>query len=167
MKTYIFLALAFVLAAVVPATPARAAAATGPRIVVPVRDIARGEVVSMADFAFVPAASTQPGTVRAMKDVVGLETRRALRTGESLRAQDFRHPIVVNKGSIVTMTYDVPGITLTASMRAIGSGGVGETVTVQNPVSFRQVGAIITGPGQVQALNSAGFDVSAQVSANP
>jgi flagellar basal body P-ring formation protein FlgA len=104
----------------------------------------------------------------AMKQIVGQETRRSLRVGESLRPQDFRHPILITKGAIVTMTYDVPGVTLTASMRAIGAGGLGETITVQNPISYRQVGAIVTGPGQVQALNSEGIDMpTTTASVNP
>jgi flagella basal body P-ring formation protein FlgA len=145
---------------------AASTARQGPRIVVPLRDIARGEVVTQADLAYVPVgAGVQPGSVLNMKQVVGLETRRALHTGESLRAQDFRHPIVVTKGSIVTMTYDVPGVQLTASMRAIAAGGVGEIITVQNPISYRVVGAVITGPGQVQAMNSAGDGIDSGLTA--
>ena len=51
------------------------------------------------------------------------------------------------------MIFEAPGITLTAAGRAMSEGGLGETVTVQNPVSFRQVSAIVTGPGQVRAQN--------------
>ena len=49
------------------------------------------------------------------------------------------------------MTFDAPGISLTATGRALSEGGVGETVTVINPVSYRQVMAVVTGPGTVRA----------------
>lgn len=163
----IFVVFAGALFAHIPACAAPAAK-SGPQVVVPVRDIARGEVIALTDLASVAVGpGVQPGTVMAMRQIVGLETRRALRAGESLRTEDFRHPIVVTKGSIVTMTYDVPGVELTAMMRAIGSGGIGETVSVQNPVSYRVVGAIVTGPGQVRAIGGAGADIGVQADAEP
>jgi flagellar basal body P-ring formation protein FlgA len=57
----------------------------------------------------------------------------------------------VAKGSTVTMTFDEPGISLTATGRALGEGGMGETIAVQNPASFRQVSCVVTGPGTVRA----------------
>ena len=103
----------------------------------------------------------------SVNDLVGMQTRRVLHAGESVRLDDVRHPILVTKGSTVTMTFEAPGITLTAAGRAMSEGGLGETVTVQNPVSFRQVSAIVTGPGQVNA-QSVGATVSARLaSAQP
>jgi hypothetical protein len=32
----------------------------------------------------------------------------------------------------------------------MSEGGLGETVTIQNPISFRQITAVVTGPGQVR-----------------
>jgi flagella basal body P-ring formation protein FlgA len=49
------------------------------------------------------------------------------------------------------MTFEAPGITLTASGRAMTEGGVGDTVTIQNPASFRQIQGVVTGPGAVRA----------------
>jgi len=39
---------------------------------------------------------------------------------------------------------------------------MGDTVTVQNPASFRQVSAIVTGPGEVRA-QSAGARITPRV----
>jgi flagellar basal body P-ring formation protein FlgA len=127
----------------------------GVRIPVPSHDIARGAVLEASDLTWRSvSASVPPGTVLSTEDVIGLETRRVLRAGESLRAQDFHAPILVTKGTSVTMVYDVPGVSLSATVRVISSGGMGETITVQNPVSFRQVGAVVIGPGLVRALNN-------------
>ena len=57
------------------------------------------------------------------------------------RADDVRRPIVVTKGQTVTMLFDAPGVELTAMGRAMSEGGVGDTVTVQNPASFRMISA--------------------------
>jgi flagellar basal body P-ring formation protein FlgA len=148
--------LVFVLCAPAPAA--------GVRLVVPTRDIVRGEVVAAADLTAATVPGSVPGgTVLSAKSAVGMEARRLLHAGESFRVSDLKSPVLVVKGSIVTMIYEVPGVTLSAAMRAISAGGMGETVTVQNPVSFRQVGAVVTGPGQVRAVDSS-LTVDPQVS---
>ena len=130
-------------------------AETGVRIVVPTHDIARGAVIASSDLAYQTVGDNiMSGTVTSFSDLVGLETRRVLHMGESVRLDDVRHPIMVTKGSTVTMTFEAPGITLTAVGRAMSEGGIGETVTVQNPVSFRQVSTVVTGAGQVRAQSS-------------
>lgn len=133
--------------------PTPAGAASVQRIVVPAHDIARGEVISAGDVTAIAVNGLIPqGTVTAAGQVVGLETRRVLRAGESLRVQDFRHPVIISKGAMVNMLFEAPGVSLSATMRAISAGGVGDIVTVQNPVSFRQVTAIVMGPGEVKAI---------------
>ena len=59
--------------------------------------------------------------------------------------------MVVTKGQTVTMQFAAPGVELTAMGRAMSEGGVGDTVTVQNPVSYRMVSAIVVAPGTVSA----------------
>ena len=138
------------------------------RIVVPAHDIARGTTITQADLAYkTTGESLQSGIVTSVNDLIGMQTRRVLHAGESVRIDDVRHPILVAKGSTVTMIYEAPGITLTAAGRAMTEGGLGETVTVQNPTSFRQISAVVTGPGQVSA-QSFGSTVSARfASAQP
>jgi len=137
------------LLALLFATPALA---DGARIVVPARDIARGETISDSDLTWQAVSPDQAASaVTAMGDLVGMQARRYLRAGEAVRADDVKKPVLVAKGSTVTMTYDVPGITLTATGKAMGEGGMGDTVTILNPVSYRQITAIVTGAGQVRA----------------
>jgi flagella basal body P-ring formation protein FlgA len=123
------------------------------RIVVPAHAIARGETITDADlvYASVPATLTQPGIVTSMNDLEGMEARRVLRPGEAVRPDDVRKPILVAKGQTVTMEFDAPGITLTAVGKATTEGGLGETVTVLNPVSYRQISCVVTGAGTVRA----------------
>jgi flagellar basal body P-ring formation protein FlgA len=124
----------------------------GVRVVVPAHDIARGTTLSEADLVFATVnGDVMNGTVTAKGDLVGMQARRMLRTGETVRLEDVRRPVLVGKGSTVTMMFEAPGIVLTASGKALSEGGLGETVTVQNPASFRQISAVVTGPGQVRA----------------
>ncbi len=140
----------------------------GVRVVVPSHDIARGATILQADVTYATVGDNiLSGTATAESDLVGMETRRVLHAGESVRLEDVRHPILVTKGSTVTMTFEAPGIVLTAAGRAMSEGGMGETVTVQNPASFRQVGAIVTGPGQVRARGAGAVLSSHLASAQP
>ena len=129
---------------------------TGMRVVVPNRDIARGETISESDLVYgtIPSTNVFSGVVTSMDSLKGMEARRMLRAGEIVRSDDVRHPVVIAKGTIVTMTFLAPGVMLTASGRAMNEGGVGDTITVQNPASFRQISAIVTGPGAVRAASS-------------
>jgi flagella basal body P-ring formation protein FlgA len=127
------------------------------RVVVPVRDIARGEVLASSDLTFGTATGTalMSGTVTSLDAATGMEARRVLRAGETLSAADLRRPVVVNKGQTVTMIFEAPGVELTAMGRAISEGGIGDTVTVQNPASFRMINAVVTGAGTVRATGPA------------
>jgi flagella basal body P-ring formation protein FlgA len=149
------LRLAIFISALVLAYPAFAESRM--RVVVPNRDIARGETIGEADLVYgtIEANTVFSGIATSADQLKGMEARRLLHAGEVVRTDDVRHPVVVTKGAIVTMTFEAPGIVLTASGRALSEGGVGDTVTVQNPASFRQISAVVTGPGTVRTLNSA------------
>jgi flagella basal body P-ring formation protein FlgA len=128
---------------------------TSVRIVVPAHDIMRGDVIGESDltYADVPGAGLASTTVTKFDVLKGMQTRRMLRAGESLRPDDVRHPVVVTKGQTVTMQFSAPGVELTAMGRAMSEGGVGDTVTVQNPVSFRMINATVIGAGTVRAAD--------------
>ena len=135
---------------------ASAAVAQAPatlRIVVPTRDINRGEVIGETDLTYADITGTalSPSTATKFETLTGMQTRRLLRAGDAVRAEDVRRPVVVTKGQTVTMTFQAPGVQLSAMGRAMSEGGVGDTVTVQNPASFRMVTATITGAGTVRA----------------
>lgn len=123
------------------------------RIVVPVHDIQRGETIGDSDLTFLNVSTDRPlaGVVVSVAELNGKEARRFLQAGEAVRGDDVRQPVLVAKGSTVTMIFNAPGITLTATGRATTEGGMGETVTIVNPVSFRQITEIVTGAGTVRA----------------
>ena len=127
--------------------------AEGVRIVMPVHDIARGDVIADSDLTYGTAeqGAMFGNVVTSMNQLDGMQTRRVLRAGEAVRADDVRKPVLVTKGSTVTMTFSAPGVQLSATGKAMSEGGLGETVVVLNPVSYRQVSATVIGAGQVRA----------------
>ena len=131
---------------------------TGPafadiRIVVPAHDIARGDVIADSDLTFgnFTGPALMSGTVTNIDALKGMEARRMLRAGQAVSATDVRHPVLVTRGQTITMTFEAPGVDLTAMGRALSEGGIGDSVTVQNPASFRMITAVVTGPGTVRA----------------
>jgi flagella basal body P-ring formation protein FlgA len=135
------------------ATPAQTA-----RIVVPAHDIQRGDIIGESDltYAEVPEGAMAATTVTKFESLTGLQARRMLRAGQGVRPDDVRRPVVVSKGQTVTMTFTAPGVELTAMGRAMSEGGIGDTVTIQNPASFRMVSATVTGAGTVRATGPMG-----------
>src|SRR5581483_8362742 len=99
----------------------------------------------------VAADAGNSGAITSITALSGMEARRFLHAGEPVRPDDVRRPILVTKGSTVTMTFEAPGIVLTAVGRAMSEGGMGESVVVLNPASYRQITGVVTGPGQVRA----------------
>jgi len=123
------------------------------RIVVPAHDIARGDTISENDltYATVDGAALMSGIPTKIDEVKGMQTRRTLAAGQPFRSDDVRRPIVITKGQTVTMQFIVPGVELTAMGRAMSEGGVGDTVTIQNPVSYRMISGTVVAPGTVRA----------------
>ena len=144
------------LFAIMPVLATGSAFAGTVRIVVPAHDIARGETIGEGDLTFstVDGSALMSGVPTRIDEVKGMQTRRMLAAGQPFRADDVRRPIVITKGQTVTMQFIVPGVELTAMGRAMSEGGVGDTVTIQNPVSYRMISAIVIAPGTVRATGA-------------
>ena len=123
------------------------------RVVVPAHDITRGDTIGEGDltYATVDGAALMSGVPTKIDEVKGLQARRTLVAGQPFRGDDVRRPIVITKGQTVTMQFIVPGVELTAMGRAMSEGGVGDTVTIQNPASYRMISGIVIAPGTVRA----------------
>lgn len=150
-KTLFLIGLLVVVPAMMLAASSAFAATV--RVVVPAHDIARGEVIGESDltYATVDGNALMANVPTRMNEVVGLQTRRVLSTGQTFRSDDLRRPIVVMKGQTITMQFNAPGVELSAMGRAMSEGGVGDTVTIQNPASYRMISGIVVAPGTVRA----------------
>ena len=76
--------------------------------------------------------------------LVGMTPARGLKAGRAIKLGEVRAPLLVTKGALVTMTVNAPGLTLTATGRALDDGAEGEFVRVLNIQSKRTVeGAVL------------------------
>jgi flagella basal body P-ring formation protein FlgA len=81
--------------------------------------------------------------------VIGMALKRPLRPGQVLRQADLMKPELVTRNEMVTLVYQVPGISLTFRGRALESGAEGDVVSVANLQSKRTIHGTVTGQGLV------------------
>ena len=115
------------------------------------RPLASGEVVRAADVTIVrrPKAEFAANIMTNVEQAVGLAARRPMRQGDVLRQTDLAKAEVIARNDNVTITFQVPGITLTMRGKALEGGSQGDTINVLNVQSKRPVQGKIAGPGHV------------------
>ncbi len=113
--------------------------------------IQRGEIVRDHDLEFIPYPQTKIGrTVLLDKErIVGRQARRLLSPGKPVRAGDIRPPVVVEKGTIVTIVVETRRMQITARGKALDDGAQGETVRVLNIRSRQTVEGTVVGRNRV------------------
>lgn len=122
-------------------------------IAVLARNVERGDIIRASDIVVErrPRAELQAdGATQAQ--VLGMAAKRAMRSGQALRATDFAKAEIVQRDQAVTIVVRMPGIHLTMRGKAVDAGAEGDTVNVMNLQSKRVVQGTVIGPGQVLAL---------------
>jgi flagellar basal body P-ring formation protein FlgA len=146
------------------ATPAKAANVARPanpapqiggdaqeaEILILVRDVARGQRITDADIDWAPASSARAArnSVADIDLALGMETKRSLKAGQPLQANDIRQPALIRKGEPVKLIYASPGLKLTVDGQAQADAGKGESVRVLNTFSKRTIDAVAAAEGE-------------------
>ena len=115
------------------------------------RRVLAGEVIRERDVKLIAMRGDrlQRDTIQDSGALIGKSPRRGLRAGVPVRVSDVRLPVLVPRRSLVTITYRVRSMTLTARGRALEDGGAGDTVRVANIQSNTVVQAVVTGVNRV------------------
>jgi len=108
-------------------------------VVVPVRDIARHEIITEADLAVEQRqGKTVPSNLASLEDLIGKRATRLLPAGQYLTVSAAEVPPVVERGDYVTLLVTVGSIQVTTLGQVRQAGGIGEIVAVEN-VSSRTI----------------------------
>jgi flagella basal body P-ring formation protein FlgA len=120
-------------------------------VVVVARAVERGAVIRDSDIDIErrPRAEVGRDTIRDRDRVVGLAARDNLQPGRALRSIDLTRPEIVQRNELVTLTYEMPGITLTVRGKALEGGAEGDVVSVSNEQSKRVLQGVVVAPGRV------------------
>ena len=115
------------------------------------RSLNRGETAQAGDFVVERRVRDGlPSDAQAeAQTLAGRVARRALQVGTVVRTGDLARPEIVARGEVVTIVYEVPGMTLTMRGRATDGGAQGDTIAVVNPQSKKTLQAQVVGPGKV------------------
>ncbi len=115
------------------------------------RPLAAGEIVRATDITIVrrPKSEFIANIINSADQAIGLAARRAMRPGDLLRQTDLSKPETIARNDNVSITYQVPGITLTLRGKALEGGSIGDSINVLNVLSKRTVQGTIAGPGHV------------------
>ncbi len=70
--------------------------------------------------------------------IVGLEAKRALKSGKLIADRDVGAVIIINKGKVVTSVYKSKGMQITAKAEALESGAFGQRIELMNVKSGKK-----------------------------
>ena len=115
------------------------------------RRVPRGGVITADDIDWVrlPATQVRRNIIVDEDRLIGKTPRRGLRAGQPIRNGDVRAPVVVAKGSLVTMILKTRSMVLTSKGRAIENGAIGDTVKIMNTRSKTVIEAVVAGVNRV------------------
>lgn len=115
------------------------------------RRVLAGEVISAKDIRWLKlrASRMQTNTVTSDGELVGHTPKRGLRAGYPVLASAVRRPILVPKGSLVTMLLRTPQMLLTAQGKALENGSDGDVIRISNSQSKTVIEAEVIGDGKV------------------
>lgn len=116
-----------------------------------------GEVIHKGDIDWVSLRTDQVNRniLTDANRLIGQEVRRGTNAGQPVRGSDIRAPLIVSKGSIVTMILQTPKMQLTSKGRAMDDASMGEAVRIMNTQSKTVVEATVVGANTVQVMPAA------------
>ncbi|MBT6883906.1 MAG: flagellar basal body P-ring formation protein FlgA [Rhodospirillaceae bacterium] len=115
------------------------------------RRVLAGETIKEEDIKWIKLRSglLQANTVTGEAELIGKTPRRGLRAGFPILASSVRRPILVAKGSLITMVLRAPKMLLTAQGKALDNGSDGDVIRINNTQSNKIVEAEVIGHGRV------------------
>lgn len=121
------------------------------QVPVPARRLAINDVITERDVKFVAIRDDRVprDAVTNADELIGMAAKRGLRPGVPVQSTAVQQPILVPKGSLVTIVLQIAKMTLTAQGKALDNGSDGDTIRVANSQSKKVIEAEVTGPGKV------------------
>ncbi len=115
------------------------------------RRVNRNEIITRSDvhMVLVRKGRLDRNALLETDQIVGMAARRSLKADTPLRGRELQKPIVVRKGSLVTLVIRSKNMILTVKGRAMQNGATGDAVRVMNTRSKNSVEGIVDSPSRV------------------
>jgi flagella basal body P-ring formation protein FlgA len=122
-------------------------------VVVAVRPMARGEVVTAADvelqeIGYVARPGDRRVVARSIDSLVGMEVRQPLPAGVVVYMDTLQPPLLVKRGELVRISSQSGGIRVETTARALQDRSHGQLVEVESLTTKERFDARVVGPGQ-------------------
>lgn len=114
----------------------------------------RGMVIHASHLRFEPRDETG---VTDPSLIIGQEAKRPVAVGKTIQQTDVRKVLLVRANQMVTVSSQMPGITVRRVMKSLQSGGIGDAITCETLVGKKTVSAVVTGvsTAKVASIRSA------------
>lgn len=115
--------------------------------------VARGDIVRRDQVALkkFQAERIPNGAISNLEDVVGKQLLRPTQPGDPLLHRDFTNPILVKRGSLVTVRLTTPNMSITTQGKALDNGAKGDVIRVVNQSSNKTIQVEVVGENEVLA----------------
>lgn len=134
------------------------------------RRILSNQIIRERDINWINVRSNrlQRNTITDASDLIGKSPRRGIREGVPIRVSMVRYPVLVKKGSLVTISLKSGLMSLTSKGKALQNGSSGDAIRILNTKSNAIIEAEVIGPGRVAVYLSRPvlLPVSRQVAMN-
>lgn len=114
-------------------------------VVVASRTLRAQMVIGSEDVAL--ASGEVPGTLIALEEAIGQETRTVVYAGRAIRIDDIGPPALIERNQLVALVFRHGALSITAEGRALGRGGVGDRLRVINIASRATVTGTVAPDG--------------------
>lgn len=123
-------------------------------------------VASDIEMRKVPRTRLIGAIVLDPRDLVGRAVSRTLRAGTTIRKRDVREIRMVKKNTVITILYQIPGLSLATKGRAVQAGVRGDVVMVRNIRSRKVIEAEVIGFDTVRAITMAPLKITQRKTAS-
>jgi flagella basal body P-ring formation protein FlgA len=125
------------------------------RIIVVKRDVEIGQSADSTLFETVERNLSEPADslLSETSNLASFEFSRNIKSGEAVRRADLKPALLIRRGQSVAVTLATnSGLELTFRAEALHDARMGESVTLKNLESGKNIQGIVTGKGSARAL---------------
>jgi flagella basal body P-ring formation protein FlgA len=89
----------------------------------------------------------QRDVITEKENLIGMAPRRVIRPGQPVRLSEIIRPIIISKGTMIRIVYEIPGMQLSTVGQALEDGAEGDTIRFRNTSSNMLVDAEVRADG--------------------
>ena len=121
-------------------------------VLVPVKDIAKDEVIKSEDIQFIKMRlnKLRDDVLKDEDDLIGKQAVRTLKEGKPITLRDIKDEVIIKRGDKVTAVYNHKGLQITSKMEALEDGAKGKFIKVLNTKSAKEISGKVLNKNTVE-----------------